>query len=132
MTQSITASKSQQNNPKSAEREAPFVGRLSVGKIGNKPRLSGNSAAVALAAASFSAGGALGGGGLVNFTKLNDAEYNSDLLYATLIVFPKLPLLKRQEFLLSLLREADPMDMDFIFESLPRLHRDFIRLVSFD
>ncbi|KAJ3059241.1 hypothetical protein HK102_010088, partial [Quaeritorhiza haematococci] len=46
-----------------------------------------------------------------------------------LSTFPTLPRHRRHAFILALLHACDPSDMTFIFTTLPRLHRDFIRLL---
>lgn len=62
-----------------------------------------------------------------------------ELLCSTLEIFPKIRHERRREFLLSkngvadlfvgILGLSDPSDMTFIYERLPRMHRDFIRLL---
>lgn len=57
-------------------------------------------------------------------------EYEQDeLLCAALEIYPKLDDKKRKAFLLSIMKQCSPSDMNHVYNILPRLHRDFIRLL---
>ncbi|KAJ3377945.1 hypothetical protein HDU92_007797 [Lobulomyces angularis] len=57
---------------------------------------------------------------------MSDIDEN---IYNALSSFPNLSSKSRKQFILALLSQMDPEDMDFLYNVLPRLHRDFIRLL---
>jgi hypothetical protein len=60
----------------------------------------------------------------------NSVAYEQEeLLCSTIEIFQKITSERRRQFILSILRLSDPSDMNFIYERLPRMHRDFIRLL---
>ncbi|KAJ3272333.1 hypothetical protein HDV01_005767 [Terramyces sp. JEL0728] len=60
-----------------------------------------------------------------------DNHISDDTVFSQFIKqFPRCSWKLRRKWLLSILYECDPTDMDYLNDRIPRLHRDFIKLLS--